>query len=116
VSAGPRNQPENGHQAEAATGQYQPTHRNPPGPTLAGGFARIWYGVFHSGLTPMIAATATTTPHPLSGILTIRVRLKTDSEDTFLQLIQIATRDFFIKIFKRLLMPGLSIIGGYLRR
>jgi hypothetical protein len=43
----------------------------------------------------MIAASATTAPHPHAGILTIRTRQKTESEDTFLELVPIATDNFF---------------------
>jgi hypothetical protein len=42
----------------------------------------------------MIAATATSTPHPHAGILTICARQKTDSDGAFLELIRTATREF----------------------
>jgi hypothetical protein len=42
----------------------------------------------------MIAATATSTPHPHAGILTICARQKTDSDGAFLELIRTEVREF----------------------
>jgi hypothetical protein len=42
----------------------------------------------------MIAATATSTPHPYAGILTICARRKTDSDGAFLELIHAGGREF----------------------
>jgi hypothetical protein len=42
----------------------------------------------------MIAASATSTPHPHAGILTICARQKTDSDRAFLELIRTEVREF----------------------
>jgi hypothetical protein len=42
----------------------------------------------------MIAATATSTPHPHAGILTICARQKADSDGAFLELIRTGAREF----------------------
>jgi hypothetical protein len=42
----------------------------------------------------MIAATATSTPQPHAGILTVCARQKTDSDGAFLELIRIEAREF----------------------